>query len=359
MLIHSALKFMFDRTPLFPTLDEVLGFYRSKWVDVRSGFWTNEVEGNVYFEEGARMLKNFYAKNAPWNFSVVDLESFFEVPIRDEVKNETHVLVGKIDRVDKLDSGGYEIIDYKTARKLPAQEKVDRDLQLSIYSLGLQRKWPHLKSEDIKLSLYFLKHGEKLSTARTVNETDATHREILSTVNEIQEKLASGERFEPLPSPLCDWCAYKPLCPAWSHLYRKEHQMTDDIRPVVKEYFELAKNKEAVEDRMAELKQKIKEYMENKGYNRVFGEDGNITRTLQKRFSYDFAKVREILEPLGKWQDVLEADEQKLKVILKELPPETRVKIEAVKMLTKEFTVLTASTKKIKKPQGDAFAADA
>ena len=102
---------------------------------------------------------------------------------------------------------------------------------------------------------------------------------------------------------------------------------------------------------MAELKQKIREYMEREGYDRVFGDDGNITRTIQKRFSYDFAKVREILEPLGKWQDVLEADEQKLKVILKELPPETRMKIEAVKMLTKEFTVLTASTKKMKNPE--------
>ena len=101
---------------------------------------------------------------------------------------------------------------------------------------------------------------------------------------------------------------------------------------------------------MAELKRTIREYMEREGYDRVFGDDGNITRTIQKRFAYDFAKVREILEPLGKWQEGLEADEQKLKLLLKELAPETRMKVEEARMLTKEFTVLTASTKKIKKP---------
>ncbi|MFY9461637.1 MAG: PD-(D/E)XK nuclease family protein [Candidatus Sungiibacteriota bacterium] len=354
-VFHDALKFMFGRSPLFPTLDEVLAHFRMSFGEKSSG-WPNEGERNAYLDEGARLLKNFYAQNAPWNFSVVDLESRFEVLIPDEKNGETHVLAGIIDRIDKLDDGGYEIIDYKTARKLPPQEKVDNDLQLSIYSLGLQKKWPTIRPEKIKLSLYFVKHGEKLSTSRTKEATEATRAGVLATISEIRDKLASGERFEPTPSPLCDWCSYKPICPAWSHLYRNRQQTIGDIQPVVKEYFELAKNKDAAEERMAELKQKIREYMEREGYDRVFGDDGNITRTIQKRFSYDFAKVREILEPLGKWQDVLEADEQKLKVILKELPPETRMKIEAVKMLTKEFTVLTASTKKMKKPE-DAPAA--
>lgn len=348
-IIHNALKFMFEKSPLYPTLDEVLGYFREN-LEIKKSSWQNDYELSAYHDEGIRMLKNFYAKNAPWNFAVVDLESKFEVPIHDEANSKTHVLAGKIDRIDKLDDGKYEIIDYKTARKLPAQEKVDADLQLSIYSLGLQKKWPRLAAEDITLSLYFLKHGEKLSTVRTKEETEATKEEILSTIADISKKLETGERFEPSPSPLCDWCSYKPICPAWRHLYRNTAGplSQDEIQLMLKEYFELAGRSTSDEKRLAEIKQKIREYMEHEGYDRVFGEDGSISRSVQKRYGYDFEKVRALLEPIGKWQEILAADEGKLKLVLKNIPPDIREKIEEARILTKEWVTLSASAKKIK-----------
>ena len=163
-LIHNSLKFMFEKTPLFPTVDEVVEFYRNNFPPAENSIFETEIVRNAYFGEGLKMLKNFYAKNAPWNFSVIDLESRFEIPLVDEKRQETHILSGKIDRIDKLPDESYEIIDYKTSKRLPSQESVDNDLQLSIYSLGVQKKWPHLKTEQIKVSLYFLKHGEKLTS---------------------------------------------------------------------------------------------------------------------------------------------------------------------------------------------------
>ncbi|MDO8560812.1 MAG: PD-(D/E)XK nuclease family protein [bacterium] len=359
-LLHSTLKFMFDRSPLYPTLDQVLGYYRTRWpksgesVTGKSGIsWASKIEEEAYFDEGIRMLKNFYSQNAPWNFSVVDLESHFEVLIPDAKSGEQHVLAGKIDRIDKLSDGSYEVIDYKTARKLPSQDKVNSDLQLSIYGWGLKKKWPHLAAEQIKLSLYFLKHGEKLSTSRSNEEMGVVENNVLAIIGEIQQKIKTREGFEATPSPLCDWCSYKPICPAWRHLYKKTSASgisQDEVSGVLKEYFELSKNNDAAKKRTQELKQKIREYMEREGYTRVFGEDGSISKSLQKRFSYDFKRVREILEPLGKWQEILEADEKKLKTILKELPLDISAKIEAFKVLTKEFTVLTASTKKTGTP---------
>ncbi len=168
------------------------------------------------------MLKRFYEKNAPWNFTIVDLESRFEVALTDEKTGETHILAGIIDRIDKLPDGKYEIIDYKTSKRMPSQDALNRDLQLSLYSLGLQKRWPHLSAEDIKLSLYFLKHGEKLSTKATAETTEKTKEHVLKTVGDIQERIRSGKEFEPMPSALCDWCAFKPICPAWKHLYKKQ-----------------------------------------------------------------------------------------------------------------------------------------
>ncbi|MBI2639600.1 MAG: PD-(D/E)XK nuclease family protein [Candidatus Sungbacteria bacterium] len=347
-LVHDALKFMFSRDPLYPTLGQVAAYFRENF-DAKSMNW-QDAEREAYRESALGMLKNFYAKNAPWNFSVVDLESKFEVLIEDPISSETHTLAGKIDRIDKLEDGTFEIIDYKTAKKLPSQEKVDADFQLSLYHLGLQKKWPQLEPSHIKLSLYFLKHGEKLSTARTQEEIELTRQGVLDAIREIAKKLGAAERFEPNPSPLCDWCAFKPICPAWKHLYRSQDpgiKNQEEIDAALKEYFDLVKNNAATEARMAELKQKIREYMERGGYDRVFGEGGFISKSLQKRFAYDFEKVRAILEPLGKWEDILEADDKKLKLVEKQLPPHIRQEIEAARVLIKEFTVLTASQKKV------------
>lgn len=355
LLLHSTLKFMFSQSPLFPTVDEVLAHFREEWLNAEKVELAPE-EKEIYLREGERILKNFYSKNAPWNYSVVDLESPFEVIIEDSRRRETHVLAGRIDRIDRR-GDGYEIIDYKTARTMPAQEKVDRDLQLSIYSLGLQKRWPHIKPEQITLSLHYIKHGEKLTTTRTAEATAATTAEVLKTVSEIQNKLATGERFEPTPGPHCSWCSYKPVCPAWKHLYRSSQQPApsdEQVKELLQEYFEILKSQRANDTRLDELRSRIREYMEAEGYDRVFGEAGYISKSLQKRFAYDFEKVRAVLEPLGKWAEILAADEKKMKILLKTLPPEAQSQIENLKILIKEFTVLTASTKKIKVPEADA-----
>lgn len=373
-LVHSALKFMFKKDPLFPTLDEVVAYFRENWPsnekfneesrhDLLKRAWSEEEE-RIYFEEGVRMLKNFYQKNAPWNFTIVDLESRFEVSLTDENppaggQGETHILAGIIDRIDKHPDGEYEIIDYKTSKQMPPQASLDQDLQLSLYSLGLQKRWPHLKPEDIKLSLYFLKHGEKLSAKTTAETTEKTKNHILKTVNEIQEKTRAGKEFEPMPGPLCDWCGYKPLCPAWKHLYRKAQSANgganrvsqDEIEKTVQEYLGLKKQDHQNNARMSELQEKVKEYMAQEGLTRVFGEEGYISQKIQQKYEYDFEKIKQLLSPLGKWEEILKADETKLRKIMLEIPEDIRKLIAEARRVSKEYAVLSASFKKIKPPE--------
>jgi RecB family exonuclease len=365
-LIHETLKFMFKRDPLYPTLDEVVAHFREKWPslevlnagskhDSLKRPWAAEEE-KVYFEEGVRMLKRFYEKNAPWNFTIVDLESRFKVVLADERTGETHILAGIIDRIDKHTDETYEIIDYKTSKRMPSQEALNQNLQLSLYSLGLQKRWPHLNPEDIKLSLYFLKHGEKLSTKATKDTTEKTKEHILKTIAEIQDRLKSGKEFEPTPSPLCDWCGFKPLCPAWKHLYKKQAPKTigqEEIDKTIKEYFELKKNKQEEEGRLDELQEQIRAFMEQEGLTRVFGDDGYISKKTQQRYEYDFEKIKALLSPLGKWEEILKADETKLRKILGEIPENIRKEIENARRISKEYTVLTATAKKIKPPEDE------
>jgi len=358
-LIHSTLKFMFTSNPLFPTLDEVIAHFRKNWPlrevfeaeskhDPRKLALSGEGE-KAYFEEGVKMLKKFYEKNAPWNFIILDLESRFEVMIADEKTGETHILAGIIDRIDKFADGKYEIIDYKTGKRMPSQDALNSDLQLSLYSLGLQKRWPHIKPGDITLSLYFLKHGEKLSTQPSVETTAKTKEHILKTIAEIQEKIKTGKEFEPMPSALCNWCGYRPMCPAWKHLYRKSEirNPKSEIEILIKEYFEIKKADQKNDARLKELQEQIKKYMEQEGLTRVFGDGGMISKKIIQRYEYDMEKIKALLSPIGKWEDILEADETKLKKIMKEIPEEIRTQIMDVRKVAKEYASLTTSFNKI------------
>jgi len=369
-LVHDTLKFMFSQTPLFPTLNEVVGYFREHW-PARESFlaeikndpmkraWSED-EQKVFFEEGVRMLKKFYEKNAPWNYIVVDLESRFEVALADDKTGETHILAGVIDRIDKLPDDTYEIIDYKTGKRMPSQDALNRDLQLSLYSLGLQNRWPHLKPEDIKLSLYFLKHGEKLTARPAPDATEKIRRHILKTIAEIQEKIRDGKPFEPMPSVLCNWCGYRPMCPAWKHLYKnREAGIPNQVEAdkEINEYLGLKKSLQKAEKRLEELQDRIKTYMAREGLTRVFGDEGYLTQKTQQRYEYETEKVKALLSPFGKWEQVLDMDSAKLKKTLSEVPEDVRLAVEEARIVSKEYIVMTASLKKIKTAE-DAAAED-
>ncbi|MBU2633130.1 PD-(D/E)XK nuclease family protein [Patescibacteria group bacterium] len=235
------------------------------------------------------MLKNFYKKNPPWNFNVVELESRFEVPIKDEKRNETHVLAGIVDRVDKSpdpENGFYEIIDYKTSKRMPSQDLLDKDLQLSIYSLALLKKWPHLSPENIKLSLYFLKHNEKIETKRTLEDLEKTKEEILKKINEIQDLIDKKVEFIPTPSALCEWCGYKKMCPMWRHQYQSQTsnlKSQKDINFIIEQYFALKDQNTQNNRQIKVLQTSVSDFMDQEGVERIFGENGYLTRIMQER----------------------------------------------------------------------------
>ena len=140
-LIHGALKFMFERNPLYPTEDEVINFFTNSFNERSEKLaWHSPAEKEkgekAYYEEGVKLLKNFYKKNQPWNFNALELESRFSIELPDEENNATHTLSGIIDRIDK-DGETYEIIDYKTGKKMPAESSLEGNLLLSVYRLAL------------------------------------------------------------------------------------------------------------------------------------------------------------------------------------------------------------------------------
>lgn len=128
------------------------------------------------------------------------LEQPFSLPI-DGLR-----VTGRIDRVDRLPDGGYEVIDYKTGSARRAQE-LQRDLQLGIYAMAAREVF---RFEPLTLSYYYLETGERVSvdkSAERLQEDRATVR-----------RAADGIRAELFPARpdrvKCAACDFRLLCPS-------------------------------------------------------------------------------------------------------------------------------------------------
>ena len=197
---------------------------------------------------------------------------------------------------------------------MPAEETLRENLQLGVYHMALSSRWPSLSSENIKTSLYFLKHNQKIGIMPNSETIALARKKILETIRDVEARETTGD-FPPTPSALCDWCGFRKMCPMWSHEYAAKTEKIPDeteLAQAVKDFFELKLQEGENKKLIAEAREKILAYMNAKTLLRVFGNDGYITQTKQERVSYDMEKIKPILEKMRQWENILEPDEKKL-----------------------------------------------
>lgn len=347
-LVHSALEHYYSKSPTFPTLDEVLTRFRDRVKESE----LPDADKPRYEQNGVDMISRFAKKNPAWSARNIGLETRFAVDILEPQSGEVHTLSGIIDRVDAPDDNTVEIIDYKTSRKLPAQSDVDRNLQLSVYHMAALKRWPSFAEKAIKLSLYFLRANEKLTTTRTSADIAETEEHVRELIRNIKSATTQDE-FPPKPSVLCEWCSFKPICPAWRHLYARAslnpNATPTDIDASLDEYFDARSAKEKADDRMKELAQVLEQHMAEERLDRLFSQKGTLSRSVRETESWNMDLAAPLLEEAGVMEKVLTPDPKKLKTILPELPAELRAKITAVALSIKQAFSLRAG-KAIKTP---------
>jgi RecB family exonuclease len=153
------------------------------------------------------MLDNFWTGEVANLGEAIAEELSFELVLEDPDGGEPVVVGGDIDRIDRLPSGGIEVIDYKTGRTT-SQKGVDESLQLSIYALACRDALGYGTPE--KVTLYFTESSTRMSTTRTDDDLDAARTDILARTARIR----SGD-FAATPSDkVCGRCDFARLCPS-------------------------------------------------------------------------------------------------------------------------------------------------
>jgi DNA helicase-2/ATP-dependent DNA helicase PcrA len=113
---------------------------------------------------------------------------------------------GRVDRVDRLPDGSYELIDYKTGERR-TEAQLENDLQLALYRLAAREAWG---LEAGTGSYYYVLDAEKVAAPVRADDAERVKRTVLAVGEGVL-----GQDFEPRPSPTtCSWCDYRLICPA-------------------------------------------------------------------------------------------------------------------------------------------------
>ncbi len=201
ILIHSVLeRFHKDAGVGEATnggLAELMDLFESGWR--RSGFGSSDDE--LQFRDRAREAMRLYWERERESEGVPAwLERKFDIRIGE------HQVRGRVDRVDRLPDGSYELIDYKTGER-KSEAQLENDLQLALYRLAAREAWG---LEAGTGSYYYVLDADKVAAPVRADDAERVERTVL----EVGEGVL-GQDFEPRPSPTtCSWCDYRLICPA-------------------------------------------------------------------------------------------------------------------------------------------------
>jgi DNA helicase-2/ATP-dependent DNA helicase PcrA len=188
---------MGEGAPRPGSLDRLLALFEAGWR--RAGFGASDDELQ-YRDRAVAALTRYHQRHTGSDASPVWLERGFSFQIG------PHQLRGRVDRVDRLPDGGYELIDYKTGDPKGVSELAE-NVQLALYRIGASQAW----EIDARLGSYwYVLEDERVPVPAAPDDAERVERTVLEVAGGIE-----GQDFEPRPSyEICSWCDYRLICPA-------------------------------------------------------------------------------------------------------------------------------------------------
>lgn len=208
---HLALERLYDLPAPVRTPQALVDLFREAWTELRGtqefdGLFASIEEERRWGVESLTLLHNYFALEDPSRVAPLDRE-------RDMVEDLGGITIrGILDRIDELPDGSLVITDYKTGKAPPEQYAISAFFALKIYAL-LVRNQMGLTPAEVRL--LYLDGPVMYTLAVDDQQLDAMDKQLRALWQAIDRALERDE-FPARPGRLCDWCAFRDLCPAWA-----------------------------------------------------------------------------------------------------------------------------------------------
>jgi putative RecB family exonuclease len=210
-LVHRALELLFweneqgGRTPAV-----AMACLDRAWLEIQDDpefieLALPEAEQVEMLDTARTLVDNYFLIEDPNAVHVMGTELYLET----QVGNMR--LRGIIDRLDLTADGELVITDYKSGRAPAVAYENARLGGVQFYSFLCERV---LGRRPARIQLLHLAEPVAIMSTPTEQSTRGLEQRALAVWQAI-ERACEREDFRPKPSGLCDYCAYKPQCPAW------------------------------------------------------------------------------------------------------------------------------------------------
>jgi putative RecB family exonuclease len=271
--VHEALEWLYEQVRVcrLPDEEDTVAVFISAW----DAAWSDDVRitragrtADDYRAIGEKAVRQYFRRYHPFDQGVtVGLE------MRIGLRLDTdHEIVGYVDRLTKVADGVWEIHDYKAGGSLMTQDKADVDRQLALYELAVREMYPDAR--DVSLVWHYVAFDHEVRSCRSPQQLEDLRAQVLESVRHIEAQT----EFPTRTTSLCDWCDFKPICPAWRHEARltglaPDRLSEEPLAALVDRYVALTEEVAFLAKEKDEICAEIVRRADDEGFDQVFGTD--------------------------------------------------------------------------------------
>ena len=209
-LVHRALEHLMLRDPGARTLANALADLDHARADLAGDPDFTELELTLdewerFHAEAEVLVRKYFELEDPSTIVPIGLELRLAATIG------SVQLRGIIDRLELDADGELVITDYKTGAVPGERYEIKRLAGVHMYAAMVEHV---LGRRPVKVQLLYLSKPEAIITSPSEQSVTGVMRKTDALWSAIG-RACERDDFRPNPGRLCDWCAYKPYCPAY------------------------------------------------------------------------------------------------------------------------------------------------
>jgi len=236
-------------------------------VELFKTFWSKgNLRNKEYFDMGIEIIKRFFEQNDYLEFKsklFVPPEKKFTIELAPGVK-----ALGFIDILLKEDKKTIHVVDFKTSSISKTYTEAKDDIQMGLYDLAISEMFPEF--ENVLLTLYYLRTGEKVTTTRTEKERNRLRDFLVATYYQIKE----DKTHEKVLNNFCHWCPGKHECSEYKKaitegIFPGDLSDESSLEELEKQYLNIEASLVTLKQRKDEINNMIETIMRATGKDKV------------------------------------------------------------------------------------------